>query len=257
MTVRGLRSAVASLTPVGGASPAVSSAVAWFAPVGLAIGGVLGVIWWAAGRWWPALVAGGLVVLADLALTRLLPAGGVVDSGDGLLARYEHRRRLAVMADPTVGTFGVVTFAALLIVRWSALATRAPGQFGRLGPAVLLLAGIWCASRSLMAMATIVVPPARGGSSETAVAFEAVGSDGVEGWRSGAISAALGLAAAVGLLVAWDSVAGSVVLLVEVLAGAAVVVLANRKLGGFTGDVLGAACFVAETAALVAAAARW
>jgi adenosylcobinamide-GDP ribazoletransferase len=38
---------------------------------------------------------------------------------------------------------------------------------------------------------------------------------------------------------------------------AAAVALAWRRLGGFTGDVLGAAGVVAETAGLLAAAARW
>ncbi len=41
------------------------------------------------------------------------------------------------------------------------------------------------------------------------------------------------------------------------LAAAAVVTLAVRRLGGFTGDVLGAAGMVGETAGLLAAAARW
>jgi cobalamin synthase len=40
-------------------------------------------------------------------------------------------------------------------------------------------------------------------------------------------------------------------------AGAGVVALARRRLGGFTGDVLGAAGLVAETVALLVAAARW
>jgi adenosylcobinamide-GDP ribazoletransferase len=42
-----------------------------------------------------------------------------------------------------------------------------------------------------------------------------------------------------------------------VVGAAAVVVLARRRIGGFTGDVLGASGMVGETAGLVVAAARW
>jgi adenosylcobinamide-GDP ribazoletransferase len=41
------------------------------------------------------------------------------------------------------------------------------------------------------------------------------------------------------------------------LAGVGVVVLARRRVGGFTGDVLGAVIVVVQTVGLVLAAARW
>ena len=46
-------------------------------------------------------------------------------------------------------------------------------------------------------------------------------------------------------------------MLAGVTAGVLVVVLAVRRIGGFTGDVLGAAGVVTETVALVVASARW
>jgi adenosylcobinamide-GDP ribazoletransferase len=62
------------------------------------------------------------------------------------------------------------------------------------------------------------------------------------------------LAGGLVVLAGGDGVAGVVALIV--FAGA-VVALAARRIGGFTGDVLGAAGIIGETAGLLAAAARW
>jgi adenosylcobinamide-GDP ribazoletransferase len=62
---------------------------------------------------------------------------------------------------------------------------------------------------------------------------------------------------AVALAAAWRTVAGPVAVVSGVAAGVGVVLLARRKLGGFTGDVLGAAGVVAETVGLFVASAKW
>ena len=54
-----------------------------------------------------------------------------------------------------------------------------------------------------------------------------------------------------------DGLAGFAATVALVLGAAAVVALAQRRIGGFTGDVLGAAGLVGETVALVVAAAKW
>jgi adenosylcobinamide-GDP ribazoletransferase len=67
----------------------------------------------------------------------------------------------------------------------------------------------------------------------------------------------VGLAAAVVLGWGWRPVAGGVAVALGLAAGAAVVLFAVRRVGGFTGDVLGGAGAVTETVGLVVAAARW
>jgi len=52
-------------------------------------------------------------------------------------------------------------------------------------------------------------------------------------------------------------VAGTVAVAAGVLGGVAVLFLAQRRIGGFTGDVLGATIVVTEAVGLVVAAARW
>ncbi|MDQ1396122.1 MAG: adenosylcobinamide-GDP ribazoletransferase, partial [Acidimicrobiaceae bacterium] len=148
-----MRSALAFLTPLGGARTPSPAALPWFPVAGVAIGAVLGGIWWGAGRVWPATVAAGLVVAADLGLTGMLHFDGLVDSADGLLPHLPRERRLEVMAAPDVGAFGIAVAGAVLLLRWSSLAA--------IHPRLLLLAGLWCVSRSVMAVIALVMPYAR------------------------------------------------------------------------------------------------
>ena len=238
-----MRRALAFLTPLGGPATPSPAALAWFPAVGAALGLALGGVWWAAAEIWPAAVAAAVVVLADLALTGMLHLDGLVDTADGLLPPLDRERRLEVMADPRAGAFGVGAAGAVLLVRWVALTA--------LSPRALLLGGLWCASRSAMALITVTVPYAR--PSGLAAAFVTGG----QRRRPTEVALVAGVAGAV-VLGALGRGWGGAAAVVAVGAGAtAVVALAGRRLGGFTGDVLGAAGMVGETAGLLVAAARW
>ena len=226
-----MRRALAFLTPLFGASEPRPRTLAWFPFAGAALGLVLGAVWWGAERVWPAAVAAAIVVAADLALTGLLHVDGLADSADGLLPHLDRARRLEVMAAPDVGAFGVAAVVAVLLLRWAALATTAPSP--------LLLGGLWCASRTAMAVAARKVPYARPGGLASAFL----------GGRT-LSTALIGAVLATGLAFAGPGVTG-------IAAVAGVVVLARRRLGGFTGDVLGASGMVGETTGLLVAAARW
>ncbi|MGI8984370.1 MAG: adenosylcobinamide-GDP ribazoletransferase [Acidimicrobiales bacterium] len=232
-----MRRALAFLTPLGGAASPAPAALAWFPAVGALLGLALGGIWWLADRVWAAPVAAAVVVAADLALTGMLHFDGLVDSADGLLAPMDRARRLKVMADPAAGAFGVGAAVVVVLLRWASLAA--------LTPAPLLLAALWCSSRLAMALVARSVPYAHPGG--LAGAFLSAGRRRVP---VGGVVLVVGLA----LLGRGDAVVGVIVL---AAAAAGVVALAVRRLGGFTGDVLGAAGIVGETAGLLAAAARW
>lgn len=231
-----MRRALSFLTPLFGASAPSPTAVLWFPIVGALLGAVTGVVWWAGDRLFPAAVAALLVVVADLALTGMLHFDGLVDSADGLLPHLEPEQRLKVMAEPTTGAFGVAVGVVVLALRAAALAT--------LRPSVLLLSGLWCASRTLMAVTMTRVPYARpeGGLASAFI-----------GMRVRPI-AAEGVLSAVVLAALWTPFAGAASVLVGLGAGVMVVRLAQQRIGGFTGDVLGAAGLVAETVGLVMAA---
>jgi len=239
-----MRRALSFLTPLGGSTAPSPAALAWFPVVGAALGVVVGGLWWTASEIWPPAVAAALVVAADLALTGMLHFDGLVDSADGLLPSLDRPRRLEVMADPRAGSFGVGAAVTVLLLRWSALSAMRPHA--------LLLAGLWCASRTTMAVTARSVPYARNGG--LATAFLAADGDG----RRRVGIAAAGLAGSIVLAGAAGRGLGGLAAVVAAVAGATgVVVLARRRLGGFTGDVLGAAGMVGETAGLLAAAVRW
>jgi adenosylcobinamide-GDP ribazoletransferase len=242
-----MRAAVSFLTPFGGARRPGPRTLDWFPPVGAAIGLLLGGMWWVAGRAWPAGVAAALVVAADLAVTGMLHFDGLVDSADGLLPMLDRERRLAVMADPRAGAFGVATGGVVLLTRWVALAS--------IRPAVLLLGGLWCLSRTAMAVVARTQSYARGEvSGGLASAFAAPPATAPSRQVMPLVA---GGAVALGLLLWWRPGPGAAAAGAAVLAVAAVVLFARRRIGGYTGDVLGACGVLAETVGLVVAAAKW
>jgi adenosylcobinamide-GDP ribazoletransferase len=236
-----MRRALSFLTPFGGATRPSASALPWFPLVGAMLGLALGGIWWGSAQVWSAPVAAAVVVAADLVLTGLLHLDGLADSADGLLPHLSPARRLAVMAEPGVGAFGVGVVGAVLLLRFGSLAD--------LRPSWLLLGGLWCASRTVMAVAASALPYARA-EGGLASAFR-------EGRGHPVVAGVIGVAGSVALVVAWRPVAGAASLAAASLAAAGVLLLAHRRVGGFTGDVLGASGLVGETVGLLVAAARW
>ncbi len=234
-----MRGALSFLTSFGRARAPGPRTLDWFPPAGALIGLALGGLWWAANRLWSAQLSAALVVAADLVVTGLLHFDGLVDSADGLLPHLDRDRRLAVMASPEVGAFGVGVAIAVLLLRWAALAA--------IRPSVILLVALWCLSRTGMALIARTQPYAR---AEGGLASAFSGSP-----RWAPLIAGVGLS--LGLAFAWRLPAGAVSVVAAVVAGGSVVWLARRRLGGFTGDVLGAAGVLAETAGLIVAAARW
>jgi adenosylcobinamide-GDP ribazoletransferase len=249
-----MRRAVAFLTPLGAARAPDPSTLGWFAPVGVAVGFALGALWWSVRHAWPPGVAAAIVVAADLAITGMLHVDGLMDSADGLLPPMDRSRRLEVMATPDVGAFGIAAGGATGLLRWSALAA--------LRPAPLLLGGLWGLSRAFMAVIVSTQPYARGpGGLARAFLPDSTSAGHPPGWRgllSGSgVTVLAGLAAAAALVLLWKWVAGAAALAAALVTAAAVVAFARRRIGGFTGDVVGAAGVLAETAGLVVAAASW
>ena len=212
--------------------------------VGAAIGGLLGLLWWGTGKWWPAAVAAAIVVAGDLVLTGMLHLDGLADSADGLLPHLDPERRLEVMRDHSVGAFGMAVGGIVILLRWAALES--------IRPSVLLLVGIWALSRGAMAVATRQVPYARANGG-IASAFLA----GPRARQSALLGGTVGFAAGVCCLTLWRLWPGLAVAGAEIVAGVCVLAFAKKRIGGFTGDVLGAVGVISETVALVVGAARW
>ena len=228
--------ALGFLTIVGGARVPDARTLRWFPPIGAGIGAVLALTWVGAGELWPPAVAAVVVVAIDLAVTGMLHVDGLADTADGVLPHLDRERRLEVMRSPDVGAFALAVVPTVLLARWAALATD------RIEP--LALVAVWAASRTAMATIPALVPYARD---------DGLASPFVAGSSR---RTALWLVPCAALLVAVHELTGGAALVAGLAIGAGVVTLARRRVGGFTGDVLGAAGVLVETGALLALAAR-
>lgn len=235
-----MRAALAFLTPFPGARRPTPRALRWFPVVGVVLGLALGGLWWAAAKIWPLPVAAFIVVLADLGLSGMLHLDGLADTADGLLPHLTRARRLEVMREPTVGAFGVGAVVVILVGRFAVFAT--------LRPAPLLVGALWCVSRTSMAAVVDRVPYARSDSG-LASAFMGVPVP--------LFAVAAAVLATAALAAAWAVPAGPAAVASCVVGFGAVIAWARWRIGGFTGDVLGAAGMVGETIGLLVAAARW
>ncbi|HEY5023551.1 MAG TPA: adenosylcobinamide-GDP ribazoletransferase [Acidimicrobiales bacterium] len=246
-----MRRAIAFLTPFGGAVVPSPGTLDWFPAVGAVIGLVVGAVWWLAARAWPPAAAAGVVLIFDVALTGYLHLDGLADAADGLLPPMAPERRLEVMRDPAVGAFGAVTLVVVLVLRFGAFASTAA--------APLVVGALWCTSRAAMAVVARCMPYAHPGG--LASAFLDAGARRGPGRGSGiggaVVPGLVGATLALGLAIVGGAGHGVAAVGAEIIAFTAVVVFAQRRIGGFTGDVLGAAGIVGETVGLLVLAAKW
>jgi len=249
-----MRRALAFLTPIGRGGAPTPRTFDWFPLVGAVIGLAVGGAWWLAEKTWAPIVAAGVTVVVDAVLTGGLHLDGLADAADGLLPPLDRARRLQVLADPAVGAYGGVALVTVLLLRFGAFATT-PAR-------PLVVAGLWCGSRTAMAVLARTMPYARpdGGlvaafvSSSTGETEPAVDR---YHWSALPVATMVGGALLAGVLAALGrGVVGLAGVGAEAVAVAGVAWLAWRRIGGFTGDVLGAAGVIGETVGLLVAVTR-
>ena len=241
-----MRRAFSFLTVLGRAAVPNERTLTWFPVVGLVVGAIVGGAWWVAGKWWPALLAAVVAVAVDVAVTGGLHLDGLADSADGLIPPVSRTRRFEIMADPRIGAFGALALVLVLGLRIGALAAT-PAK-------VLAVMGLWCGSRTLMAAVARAVPSAHtDGGMAAAFTARRSGSHPLTA-RYGV--GVYGLALACGVAAVGSGGRGVEAVAAEVLAALAVVWFAQRRLGGYTGDVLGACGVIGETVGLLVLVAR-
>lgn len=212
----------------------------WFPVAGLLIAIAPALVWAVASQWLPPMVAAGLAIMAAIALTGALHEDGLADTADGLGGGHPRERALEIMRDSTIGTYGAAALIFSIGLRWTALASFSLAS----GAAALVIA-------HAVARGSIAIALNRSGYARTKGAGELVshGVPDAELWRTFAIIALLAL-----LLGGW---AGLVAAAVGVAAAALVHMRAHKRLGGYTGDTLGAMEQVCEIAVLLVLAAMW
>ena len=187
------------------------------------------------------LLPAALAVAATAAVTRALHLDGLADLADGLGSGRPAAEALDVMKRSDIGPFGVVTLLLTLLVQAAALAAApAPAVAALIAAVTGRLALPWACRNG--------VPSARPGGLGALVAGTVPGRAALT-----VTAAVLAVAAAAGT--ATGGLGGALHAMAAVIVGlgAALLLLrhAVRRLGGVTGDVLGALVEVAGTATLV------
>ena len=216
-----LRGAFGLLTrlPLGG--PGRGAAGCWAWPVAGAMVGALGAVagWGALALGLPAGWAAALALAVQAMATGGLHEDGLADTFDGLMGGRDPARRLEIMRDSRIGSFGALALMLVLLARWSALVVILP-----IAPMTLIAAA--AASRAVMPVLMAAMPPAR--------------PDGLSRLMGRPTPMQAGLAVLVALvpLMIFGPLAALIAVPPLLLALRR---WARARIGGQTGDILGAA----------------
>ncbi|PXY28306.1 adenosylcobinamide-GDP ribazoletransferase [Prauserella muralis] len=187
----------------------------------------------------PALATAGLAIGAVALGSRGLHLDGLADTADGLGASYDRERALEIMRRGDSGPTGVATLVLVLIVQCAALAGAVAAGHG----VTAAVAGVVAGRAVLPVCCVRGVPSAR--------------PEGLGATVAGAVPVPLALAVPVlvgGLAVLapglpwWQ---GPLAVAASCAAAGLLLARCVRRLGGLTGDVLGAAVELATAAALL------
>jgi adenosylcobinamide-GDP ribazoletransferase len=215
-------------------------AARWFPLVGQIVGGLSALALLGAAQLWNSWIAAVLAVTAGVLLTGAFHEDGLADTADGLGGGQTPERRLEIMKDSRVGTYGVFALVAALALKVAALAALSPAQ----AAAALL------AAHGLGRAAAVVVMRLTPYAAQVdASKWKPV----PRGVRSGEVLVAV--ATSLWPLALLPLAAGGAGLVAGAVLAAAVALLARRLIGGHTGDVLGGAEQVFEVGFLLAVAA--
>ena len=228
------------------AAPSTQGVLPWAPLVGLGLGGIAGGVA-VLGEWVVSPPVGAVLAVGVLAvLTRGLHLDGLADTADGLGPLRERERALAVMHQGDVGPFGVVTLVLTLLLQVACLTAL----LGVDGGWLALWVGVVTA-RVAMARTGLPAVPFADGSSLGRMVARTVSVRWLLGWvlvLAGGLVLATGADLRVAAGLAGSAAAG-------LLAAELLFRHARRRLGGVTGDVMGAMGETATTATLLVAAA--
>lgn len=218
----------------------ITRSARYFPLVGQGVGLVSALVLVGAERVWGGGVAAVLAITAGLLVTGAFHEDGLADTADGLGGGQTAARRLEIMKDSRVGTYGVCALGLVLTLKGAVLAST-PAMTA----AAMLLAahGLGRAAAVCVMRLTPYAPSGEAGKWKPAP----------QGVRTGEVVVTL-------LIAAWPLAFLPPVASLAGLAGGAMLVLsialmAKRLIGGHTGDVLGAAEQLCEVGFLLGVAA--
>ena len=201
-----------------------------FPLAGLAIGLILALFDRLAISLWPPAVAAAL----DVALLAIITGGfhldGLADAADGLYGQREREKSLAIMKDSRVGAMGLIAVVCLLLTKASALGALDDSRF-------LALCIVPAYARGAMIFGMRFLSYARGEEGTGSAFFETELT--LRDFRYLMVPVILSL------FLGWRGLLAN---LVFAAVTAALLAIYRKKLGGITGDLLGAMAEIMETA---------
>ena len=217
----------------------LANAVTFFPVAGLVISLVPALVWYVSGLFLPSLVAAGLGVISLLLITGALHEDGLADCADGLGATHDRRKALEIMRDSRIGTYGTIALITSVGLRWALLASFAPLA------GVLAILTSQSVSRATITIAMQFASYARP---------EGLGKSVDDGMpdRGFVFTTAIALLLAFVLC----GFTGLIAVVIAYLAALGVLAWLKSRLGGYTGDGLGAMQQVAEITILLVLAAN-
>jgi adenosylcobinamide-GDP ribazoletransferase len=241
--MRGFTTAVRLLTmlPIPGReAERLADALYWFPVVGMLLGAVL---WLTAGLFavltpdW-AMGPAGIITAVGAVLTLFLHLDGLADWADGFLCGKDRERTLAIMKDPHMGAFGVVTLILVLLMKWISVTRLIECST----PHWLVIACV--ISRTLQVDLAVALPYARAQDGKVGPFIE----------ESHGKHRAVALIVASCLTILLGGPAGVLALVAAWMVARILARWFLRRVGGVTGDLLGAASELIETGVLFAGA---
>lgn len=223
----------------GGTEKDLERSIYFFPAAGLVLGALLAALDAGLGSILPVLPASAIVVLALILMTGGFHLDGLADTADGFMSSRPRERVLEIMKDSRTGPMGVIAVVSVLVLKVALLSSVT----GSVRPALIILMPV--AGRSAMVMVMGALPYARpeGG----------LGSVFMRGRSSSWVIWGLFFLIAAGLTAAgWLGFAAAIS---AALMTALAAVYTNHKIGGITGDTIGATCEVVELVPLLVAAA--
>jgi adenosylcobinamide-GDP ribazoletransferase len=211
-----------------------------FPLIGAAVGALVGLVYLlllATGI--PALAAAALALGASALATGGFHEDGLADLADGFGGGRDRAAKLEIMRDSRLGTYGALILLVSFSAKMAALAALPRSA------AIPGLIATHALARGPLPLVAMIMPNARSDGLATAA-----------GRVEPFVATTAAVLALIIALVCLPPMAALMAAAATGLGAAAVAVLAKRQIGGITGDVLGAAEQVGETAVLLVLAAR-
>jgi len=220
----------------------------YFPLVGVLVGLINVLVWRVASIWLPHALAVGIAMAASLLVTGAFHEDGLADACDGFGGGSTRERVLEIMKDPRIGAFGAIGVFMMLGLKWTALSALPVASFA-LSVVCAHMVSRCCACALIVGLRYV-----RDGDSKARPVADALH---LPGWIAGGIIGSAAIAVWLRLALGWPGAAERRALAAGVLAAGVVTAAAatyfRRRIGGYTGDCLGAVQQTSELGFVLAA----